>query len=389
MLNYKNLIYRYLIFWACFISSSVDIIGPVVNADGIGQISIGIYKTISSKVTTNVFPTKLNIDSLSAELKQNILENKNKKPESNIVIFTMLAPNITKYNLHNACNKFKIAVSLFESDQLPTEWVKSLNNNVDVVVVSCSWLVDVYKKSGINIPVYYLNLPIDTSDLIKKEKAKSDKFIFGMSAGPWQRKNHLELIEAFKNEFGHNNNVNLHIHIREFADILNGKKKYPENIRNYCKKIQLAAKGAKNIKIIGETLNRHQYVNFLQSLDCYVLPSGGEGYSITPREALILGIPCILSKNSAHLDLLNVPGIKFIESAGLIKSSFDFKEFASGYQDNITVFNIQKSLRDVYRDYENFKKIVQINNESNLRINHESLQNDYLNLLNINLFNKF
>jgi glycosyltransferase involved in cell wall biosynthesis len=365
------------------INSSVDIIGPVINTDGIGQISIAMYETISSKLKTNMFPTKLCLDSLSDRLKHNIINNKNKVPESDIVIFTMLATYIAKYNLDKAKDKFKIAISLFESDKLPSNWVESLNNNVDAVVVSCNWLVDVYKKSGVTVPVYCLNIPINTSDLVKKDKLKSDKFIFGMSAGPWQRKNHLKLIEAFKNEFGHNNNVNLHIHIREFADLLSGKKKYPENIRNYCKKIQLYVKGAKNIKIIGKTLSREQYINFLQSLDCYVLPSGGEGYSITPREALILGIPCILSKNSAHLDLLNVPGIKFIESSGLIKSSFDFKEFASGSQYEIAIEDLQKALVNVYENYENFKKLVKVNNSINLKINYESLQNDYLHFLNL------
>ncbi len=373
----------YLLFTVLLSVNSVDIIGPVINADGIGQISISIYKTISSKIETNVFPTKYSFDSVSDDLKQNIICNKNKKPESDIVIFTILAPHIAKYNLDKAKDKFKIAVSLFESDRLPPDWVESLNNNVDLVVVSCNWLIDVYKKSGISIPVYCLNLPIDTSYLVNKEKSKEAKFIFGMSAGPWQRKNHLKLIEAFKKQFGNNNNFNLYIHIREFDDILNGKKKYNQNIVNYCKKIKLAAKGVENIKIFGKTLTRKQYVNFLQSLDCYVLPSGGEGYSITPREALILGIPCILSKNSAHLDLLNVPGIKFIESSGDIESSFDFKEFAGGFQADIKIEDLQKALIYVYENYENFKKAANINNAINLKISYESMQNDYLNLLNL------
>lgn len=383
MLNYKNLIYSYLILFVISTNSSVDIIGPVINADGIGQISIAIYETISSKIETNILPTKLCLDSLSDSLKHNIIKNKKKIPESDIVIFTILAPHIARYNLQNADNKFKIAFSLFESDHLPSDWVESLNNNVDLIVVSCNWLIDVYKRSGVTVPVHCLNIPINTSDLIKKKKLKSDKFIFGMSAGPWQRKNHLKLIEAFKRQFGHNNNLNLYIHVREFDEILNGKKKYNENVVNYCKKINLAARGAKNIKIIGKTLTRKQYVDFLQCLDCYVLPSGGEGYSITPREALILGIPCILSKNSAHLDLLNVPGIKFIESSGLIKSSFDFKEFASGSQDDISVDALQTALNEAYENYENLKKIVDVNNADNLKINYQSLQKSYLRLLNL------
>ena len=194
MLNYKNLTYGYLILLFLSINSSVDIIGPVINADGIGQISIAMYETISSKIETNIFPTKLCLDSLSDSLKHNIINNKKKVPESDIVIFTMLAPHIAKYNLDKAKDKFKIAISLFESDKLPSNWVESLNNNVDAVVVSCNWLVDVYKKSGVTVPVYCLNIPINTSDLVKKDKLKSDKFIFGMSAGSWQRKNHLKLI---------------------------------------------------------------------------------------------------------------------------------------------------------------------------------------------------
>jgi glycosyltransferase involved in cell wall biosynthesis len=381
MLNYKNLLYRYLILLVLPINSSVDIIGPVINADGIGQIAIAIYETISSKIETNVFPTKLSFDSLSHGLKQNIIFNKNKKPESNIVIFTILAPHIAKYKLNKAKDKFKIAFSLFESDKLPPDWVKSLNNNVDLVVVSCNWLIDVYKKSGVTVPVHCLNIPINTSDLVKKKKFKSDKFIFGMSAGPWQRKNHLKLIEAFKKQFGHNNNLHLYIHIREFDAILNGKKKYNQNIVNYCKKIKQAIKGTKNIRVLGRTLSRNDYVDFLQSLDCYVLPSGGEGYSITPREALTLGIPCILSKNSAHLDLFDVPGIKFIESSGTIESSFDFKEFASGSQDDISVDDLQSALNEAYVNYENLKKIVYFNNADNLKISHQSLQKSYLSLL--------
>ena len=34
-------------------------------------------------------------------------------------------------------------------------------------------------------------------------------------------------------------------------------------------------------------------------------------------------------------------------------------------------------------NYENFKKAVNVNNAINLKINYESMQNDYLNLLNL------
>ena len=46
----------YFIFIFNIIRSNIDIIGPVNQADGIGQISIGIFETIKDQIKTFVFP---------------------------------------------------------------------------------------------------------------------------------------------------------------------------------------------------------------------------------------------------------------------------------------------------------------------------------------------
>ena len=43
-----------------------------------------------------------------------------------------------------------------------------------------------------------------------------------------------------------------------------------------------------------------KYIEFISTFDCYVNLSKGEGFSIPPRESLALGIPCIISDNTAH-----------------------------------------------------------------------------------------
>jgi glycosyltransferase involved in cell wall biosynthesis len=54
-----------------------------------------------------------------------------------------------------------------------------------------------------------------------------------------------------------------------------------------------------------------------QCADVYVNVSHHEGLSWTPIEAMLCGVPCILSDSTAHLDFNNNPGIYFVEQADL------------------------------------------------------------------------
>ena len=55
-----------------------------------------------------------------------------------------------------------------------------------------------------------------------------------------------------------------------------------------------------NVELTEGMLSREENIDFFRDIDCYVLVSKAEGFSITPREALAAGIPCILSNNTAH-----------------------------------------------------------------------------------------
>ena len=73
------------------------------------------------------------------------------------------------------------------------------------------------------------------------------------------------LIKAFQNEFGNSPSAVLKIHGRD----------------GFVKPIKQALKQQgpiKNIEIIDRLLTQKQYIDFMQSLDCYVLLSKGEGF---------------------------------------------------------------------------------------------------------------
>ncbi len=64
-----------------------------------------------------------------------------------------------------------------------------------------------------------------------------------------------------------------------------------------------------NIELIPESLSREQYLDWLRSLDVYCFMSSGEGWSVTPREALHLGKPVILLDAHAHTGFSHLPGV--------------------------------------------------------------------------------
>ena len=372
-----------------FISYSfpVDILGPVIQADGIGQLAICIFETIKDEIKTFIFPNVYYFDNISKDLEENILVNLKNNYNSDVLLFTNVAPGY--YGLKNIIDNYslKIASSAFETDCLPDSWVKVLNK-FDLIIVNCDWLVDVYYKSGVNVPVYNINIPIYTEDLVQKNIDKlSNKFVFGMTAGPWRRKNHIKLIAAFKQIFKDDNNVLLKIHIRKFYELLSTDPQSNivwSHVINYCKEIKNLINDSPNIEIIGDTLTRKDYIEFISSLDCLVLPSAGEGFSMAPREALALGIPTIISKNTAHLDLLNSPGVLFIPSENKIPAVADFDGLKVGMQYDLNVKDISECLEKMYDNYSIYKEAALKNNCESLKLSFSSLTNDYLTLIKPN-----
>lgn len=374
----------YFIFIFNIIRSNIDIIGPVNQADGIGQISIGIFETIKDQIKTFVFPNDYRLDNISDDLSNNILKNLKNNYNYQTLFFTNLAS--TYFNLENVIKNYslKIACSLFEADRLPDLWVKALNN-FDIVVVHSAWLIDAYQQSGINVPIYNINIPLATEDLVRKSLDKSsNKFIFGMTAGPWRRKNHIKLIEAFKKIFKNNDNVLLKIHIRKFYELLSLDPKCFYDWRyviDYCHEIKNLIGDAQNIEIVGDVLDRHDYIEFISSLDCLVLPSAGEGFSISPRESLALGIPIIISENSSHLDLASYPGVLFIPSKDKINAVVDFDGLNFGKQYDIGIEDISKSLEEMLLKYSYYKDGALLNSCESLKLSYSSLVSDYLTLI--------
>ena len=95
----------------------------------------------------------------------------------------------------------------------------------------------------------------------------------------------------------------------------------------------------------------------MKSLDCYVLLSKGEGFSISPREALALGIPCILTNNTAQKTICSSGFVEAVKSDILEPAYYYcFSKMPVGYHFGSHLSDVMNSMKNVYYNYSHHKE---------------------------------
>lgn len=324
----------------------LTVVGFIHAADGLGQIPIGVIDTLKDSLKMNFVVSRT---SHTQEVSQQVLKvfNTPCSVPGKVALFFDLPwePKNERYRHVPAGCTIKLAYSMFEATHIHPEWVRAFNNNFDGVVVPDEYHVQAYKDSGVTIPIFVVPFGIYLEDFLKaplKTVAKKP-FVFGCSAGFWVKKNYSLLLEAFASLFKNNPDVLLKLHGRSGQDLKNIQRKIKEL-------------GLKNVQLISGPLSRSEYIKFYNSLDAYVLLSKAEGFSITPREAMARGIPCILSDNTAHITLCKSNLVKAVPS--FIKEPAYCHHYSQyiGYYFNTSLDDARKALSDVYYNYPTYLK---------------------------------
>ena len=120
------------------------------------------------------------------------------------------------------------------------------------------------------------------------------------------------------------------------------------------------------IELKNKTLSASEYASWWNELNCLVFVSSGESYSIQPRQALMQGIPVILSKNTAHLDLLDIPGILWVNADTPEPAYFSGQPDANltvGHQFGCEISDIIDKMAEVKKNYKYWKEQAKIGGE--------------------------
>lgn len=329
----------------------LTIVGNIRWCDGIARLPISLTRLFKNELSINsIHQPNPNFDNVMAD-EQTIFKNPDKSAGRVTILFDLLWIPGGKTRASSVPEEsiIKIAYSMLEGTIIPQEWVNILNKKFDLVVVPDEYYEMVYFSCGVRIPIFVLPHGIHLEEFLQRptKKQTSQPFVFGCSAAFIPRKNQELLIKAFQNEFGNSPSAVLKIHGRD----------------GFVKPIKQALKQQgpiKNIEIIDRLLTQKQYIDFMQSLDCYVLLSKGEGFSLTPREALALGKPCIISDNTAH-HTITKSGFVYGVPSNIMEPAF-YHAFGReyGHNFNCRVDDVQKALREVYTHYDVYLKKAEI-----------------------------
>lgn len=182
------------------------------------------------------------------------------------------------YGIKQMRNDVRLIFTMFESDQIPEEWPEYLKL-ADEVIVPSTWCQKVFAKSGIKTTVVPLGYNSDVFTYHDRPVPVENDGIFTFIHYDSfnVRKGFMEIVEAFSQEFDPKEPVRLVLKtIRDSSPIPILKSEYP------------------NIEVVRGSLSEVDLWKLLCRANCMVYPSRGEGFGITPLEAMATGLPAII-----------------------------------------------------------------------------------------------
>ena len=335
----------------------LTVVGFVWGVDGEGRQAIDLMK-ILQKTTSMSFlrigrVSNKELDAVSSRVRK-ALQTSGRKHPGRVLIheYMLTCPPRNEVPAGEFWSRFKIpqktkrqvryAYTMFESTQIPMDWVHILNTSFDGAIVPDEFLVQVYEDSGVKIPIFVIPLGRDFSRYLKAplKEAKGTPFVFANFSACNARKNLLKLVRAFGEAFGNRPDVRLRLGWRWVDGDL------PRSVFK-----EIADQGLKNVTVDQQAFDANAYFDRFSKVDCYVNIATGEGFSIQPREAMALGIPVIVTNNTGQKTICDSGLVRSVPSTYAIPALYPFPgDF--GFQYQCRTSDVVEALRDVYDNYE-------------------------------------
>ena len=239
-------------------------------------------------------------------------------------------------------NKYNIGFSYWETTALPDSWVPKLNECNEVWTTS-KWAVDVFKNSGVDVPIYGFDLGVDTDTFKYMDNLRSmNPFTFLHVGSPSKRKNTQLVVDAFLKLYKNNPDYCLIV-----------KSSGPPDARIWeGQSIISSIYEIQNINVIDHYLSNSFLAQLFGRVNCLVYPTMGEGWGMIPFQSIACGVPTICTNATACTEFaeLSVP-----LEADMADSNL-FGIYSKGYWANPKIDDVCDKMLYVVNNYDEVLK---------------------------------
>jgi glycosyltransferase involved in cell wall biosynthesis len=216
-----------------------------------------------------------------------------------VAVFVGYPESATAY-LHG--HRFKILVTVCETDRIPKTWVEACNE-VDLVVVPSEWCREAFESSGVKKPIEVVRHGVWPQLLDGTGFPRNHEHIAISS-------NHIEpyvfLHVSGATSFpGRKGTGALLLAFKRFLEKRRcGSELYLKTTKTGGLERAIADLGLKDNVFIHSTpsLSPFEMGGYIQHFDAVVQPSRAEGFGIVPLEARCVGVPTILTYATGHCE---------------------------------------------------------------------------------------
>jgi glycosyltransferase involved in cell wall biosynthesis/tetratricopeptide (TPR) repeat protein len=230
----------------------------------------------------------------------------------------------------------------FESDRIPESWVLAINENFDEVFVPHQYVLESFRNSGVQRPISIIPQAFPLRHRTQPINKDPGKLRLGMLGVPNLRKNFEKVVEAVQHLRNSGRNVELYIHCPHLIH---------ESQSDWAK--------IPGVYLTQGVFSDAEIDAWYSQLDAYIYPSSGEGWSFTPREAMSLGIPTIVSDIPLHQDLVESRKFVTVCSSEYEPAYYEFLGTHCGLWKKYSVDAIVGGIIHLMDDYQNWYERAQ------------------------------